>query len=108
MSAISHPLPQSRCVPPSPLYTACPHFCLSVAHCAVQANVIEGERDACKEDLAKAQPFLDAATVALSAVQPAHIVEMRALKKPSDIIRVVFDEVMLLLQVAWRPCRCRC
>ncbi len=44
-------------------------------------------------DLAAAEPFLHAANEALNSIQPSHIVEMRTLKKPSDIIRVVLDQV---------------
>ena len=78
-----------------------------VAHirtaCLAEAAAVEAERDDCRADLAGAQPYLDAANEALASVQPSHIVEMRTLKKPSDIIRVVFDQVLLLLHRPTNP-----
>lgn len=72
-------------------FLLCDARCLQVAKinqaCQAEANRIRVERDACEEDLAKARPFLEQAQVAIDSIQPAHLVELRTMKKPAGIIR---------------------
>eukprot|EP01029_Cantina_marsupialis_P005375 TRINITY_DN157_c1_g2_i1.p1 TRINITY_DN157_c1_g2~~TRINITY_DN157_c1_g2_i1.p1 ORF type:complete len:3733 (+),score=1529.44 TRINITY_DN157_c1_g2_i1:1436-11200(+) len=64
--------------------------------CEAEANRIAKEKASCEADLAKAQPFVDLAVTAIQSIKPAHIQEIKKLPKPSDIIRLVFDGVLLL------------
>jgi dynein heavy chain len=66
------------------------------ANCMSEAARIKGERDSCQADLAKAQPFVEEAIAAINSIKPAHITEVKAMKRPSDIIRLVFDGVLIL------------
>jgi len=66
------------------------------ANCESEAARISAERDACQADLAAAQPFLEEAVEAIASIKPAHINEVKKLPKPSDIIRLVFDGVLVL------------
>jgi len=66
------------------------------ANCISEAARIKAEKDACEADLAKAQPFVDDAIAAINSIKAAHITEVRSMKRPSDIIRVVFDGVLIL------------
>jgi dynein heavy chain len=66
------------------------------ANCQSEAARIKGVKDSCEADLAKAQPFVDEALVAINSIKPAHITEVKAMKRPSDIIRMVFDGVLVL------------
>ena len=71
--------------------------------CEAEATRISGEKDACEADLAKAQPFLDDAMRAIASIKPAHINEVKKLPKPSDIIKLVFDGVLILFQAPLDP-----
>jgi dynein heavy chain len=64
--------------------------------CEAEAARITAEKNECEADLAKAQPFLDEANTAIESIKPAHINEVKKLPKPSDIIRLVFDGVLVL------------
>ena len=64
--------------------------------CESDATRISKEKELCLEDLAKAQPFVDDANSAIDSIKSADISEVKQLKKPSDIIRLVFDCVLLL------------
>jgi dynein heavy chain len=66
------------------------------AGCEAEAARISGEKSECEADLAKAQPFLDMANEAIRSIKPAHINEVKKLPKPSDIIKLVFDGVLML------------
>jgi dynein heavy chain len=48
--------------------------------------------------LAKAQPFVEEANAAINSIKPAHIGEIKKLANPSDIIKLVFDCVLILFQ----------
>ena len=67
------------------------------ANCISEAARIKVERDSCQADLDKAQPFVDEALVAINSIKPAHITEVKAMKRPADIVRSVFDGVLILL-----------
>ena len=64
--------------------------------CEAEAARIAGEKGACEADLAKAQPIVERAVRAVDSIKAADINEIKRLGKPSDIIRVVFDCVLLL------------
>jgi dynein heavy chain len=64
--------------------------------CEADAARIQREKELCLEDLAKAQPYVDDANSAIDSIKSSDISEVKVLKKPSDIIRLVFDCVLLL------------
>jgi dynein heavy chain, axonemal len=64
--------------------------------CEADATRIAGEKALCEEDLAKAQPFVDEANNAIKSIKPGDIQEVKVLKKPADIIKLVFDLLLLL------------
>ncbi len=64
--------------------------------CQLNAEKIAREKSDAEEDLAKAQPFLDAADAAVSSIKPNDLNELKKLAKPSDIIKLIFDCVCLL------------
>lgn len=66
--------------------------------CEEDAIRIGNERLSCSQDLAKAQPFVDEANAAINSIKPAHIGEIKKLANPSDIIKLVFDCVLILFQ----------
>jgi dynein heavy chain, axonemal len=66
------------------------------AKCEEDAARIAGEKAACEADLALAQPYVDQAETAIRSIQPAHIGEIKKLPNPKDIIKLVFDGVMIL------------
>jgi dynein heavy chain, axonemal len=68
------------------------------ADCESEATRIGGEKASCEADLAKAQPIVERALKAVDSIKPADINEVKKLGKPSDIIRLVFDCVILLFQ----------
>jgi dynein heavy chain len=68
------------------------------AGCQADAERIGGEKAQCMRDLAKAQPFVDEAETAIDSIKAAHINEIKKLPKPSDIIKLVFDGVLLLFK----------
>ena len=57
------------------------------------------KKASCQRDLAKAQPFVDEANEAINSIKPAHIGEIKKLSSPSDIIKLVFDCVLILFQM---------
>ena len=48
--------------------------------------------------MAKAKPFVEEAETAIDSIKPAHIGEIKKLAKPADIIRLVFDGVLILFK----------
>jgi len=66
------------------------------AKCEADAERIAKEKASCTADLAKAQPFVDEANAAINSIKPAHIGEIKKLANPSDIIKLVFDCVLIL------------
>ena len=61
---------------------------------------ITAVKDDAERDLAQAQPALDAALVALNSITPKDISGLKALKNPPDVVKRIFDCVLLL--------RCAC
>ena len=56
-------------------------------------------KDDAEQDLAAAQPALDAAVEALNSITPKDITSLKALKNPPDIVKRIFDCVLLLRQL---------
>tara|TARA_B100000795_G_C22806619_1_gene445355 strand:- start:150 stop:14669 length:14520 start_codon:yes stop_codon:yes gene_type:complete len=71
--------------------------------CESDAARIGKEKELCLEDLAKAQPYVDDANTAIDSIKSADISEIKKLAKPSDIIRLVFDCVILLFHNPLSP-----
>ena len=53
-------------------------------------------KDDAERDLAQAKPALDAALAALNSITPKDINGLKALKNPPDVIKRIFDCVLLL------------
>ncbi len=53
-------------------------------------------KDDAEKDLAAAKPALDAALAALNSITPKDITALKALKNPPDIVKRIFDCVLLL------------
>ncbi|TYZ61675.1 hypothetical protein PybrP1_000691 [[Pythium] brassicae (nom. inval.)] len=68
------------------------------AKCEEDAARISAEKELCERDLAKAKPFVEEAETAIDSIKPAHIGEIKKLAKPADIIRLVFDGVLILFK----------
>ena len=64
---------------------------------------IAGEKAACEKDLAKAQPIVDAALKAASSIKPADVQEVKKLPKPADIIKLIFDVILILFKRPMGP-----
>jgi len=64
--------------------------------CERDAAQVSGEKKSAEADLAKAQPFLDEAERAAQSIKPNDLNELKKLAKPTDIIKLVFDCVMIL------------
>lgn len=56
------------------------------------------EQEEANEDLQQALPYLIEAENAVKSITAKDIVELKTMKTPSDIIRLVFDGVLILLQ----------
>lgn len=61
-----------------------------------KAGEIAAVKDDAERDLAAAKPALDAALSALNSISPKDITSLKALKNPPDIIKRIFDCVLLL------------
>eukprot|EP00606_Chrysophyceae_sp_TOSAG23-5_P000883 GSChrysophyteH2.ASY1.ANO1.1544.1 assembled CDS len=67
--------------------------------CEGDAKRIGKEKTACMADLAKAQPFVDEAEVAIRSIKPADIGEVKKFAQPAMIIQLVFDGILLLFKL---------
>jgi len=61
-----------------------------------KATEIAAVKEDAEADLAKAQPALDAAVEALSSITAKDIGALKALKNPPDIVKRIFDTVLIL------------
>ncbi|PFH32513.1 putative dynein gamma chain, flagellar outer arm [Besnoitia besnoiti] len=66
--------------------------------CLANKERIEVEQEQANQDLQAALPYLQEAENAVKSITAKDIVELKTMKTPSDIIRLVFDGVMILLQ----------
>lgn len=62
----------------------------------LQADEIAAVKSDAEHDLAQAKPALDAAIAALNSISPKDITALKALKNPPDVIKRIFDCVLLL------------
>ena len=63
-----------------------------------KAGEIAVVKEDAENDLAAAQPALDAAVAALNSISPKDIGALKALKNPPDIVKRIFDTVLILRQ----------
>eukprot|EP00887_Chlorella_sp_A99_P001633 scaffold8.g1633.t1 len=61
-----------------------------------KAEEIATVKEDAERDLAEAKPALDAALAALNSITPKDITALKALKNPPDVIKRIFDCVLLL------------
>jgi dynein heavy chain len=66
--------------------------------CLAKKSEIEREQADAEKDLQAALPFLREAEDAVKSITAKDITELKTLKQPSDIIRLVFDGLLLLQQ----------
>lgn len=66
--------------------------------CLKNKEEIEREQEEANNDLQAALPYLREAEDAVKSITAKDIVELKTMKTPSDIIRLVFDGVLILLQ----------
>lgn len=59
----------------------------------------------CRLDLTglQAQPFVDMANAAINSIKPNDINEIKANKKPTDIIKLIFDGLLILFMQPLLP-----
>ena len=68
-----------------------------------KAAEIATVKDDAERDLAAAKPALDAALSALNSITQKDIVGLKALKNPPDIVKRIFDAVLLLRYLPAAP-----
>lgn len=78
-----------------------------VASVTKKADEISAVKADAERDLAAAKPALDAAVTALGSIKPGDIQALKALKNPPDVIKRIFDAVLMLRylpveQVKWQ------
>lgn len=61
-----------------------------------QAQAAKAIKDECDSDLAEAIPILNSALAALNTLKPSDIGEVKAMKRPPDIVRLVMEAVCIL------------
>uniref|UniRef100_A0A8C9GFK7 Dynein heavy chain n=1 Tax=Piliocolobus tephrosceles TaxID=591936 RepID=A0A8C9GFK7_9PRIM len=66
--------------------------------CIKEKDIILKEQEEADKDLKLALPYLHEAEEAIKSITAKDITELKSMKTPSDIIRIVFDGVLLLLQ----------
>ncbi|CAM9240120.1 unnamed protein product [Discosporangium mesarthrocarpum] len=71
--------------------------------CQADAARIEGEKSDAEDDLAKAKPFLEEAERAVESIKANDLNELKKLQKPSDVIKLIFDCVGLLVMEKLQP-----
>jgi len=67
--------------------------------CNVQADEAKALKQSCEADLAEAIPALEAAERALNNLDKSDIVEMKAMKKPSNAIKMTMAAICIMLDV---------
>jgi dynein heavy chain len=66
------------------------------AQCEQDAARILLQKQQCEADLGRAQPFVEQANAAIDSIKPADITEVKGMKNPADVLKLVFDGVMIL------------
>jgi dynein heavy chain len=64
--------------------------------CLAKKATIEGEQELANRDLQAAMPFVYEAESAAKSIKQADITELKTMKSPSDIIRLIMDGVLIL------------
>jgi len=75
----------------------------TTAQCKKQADMIAVEKDAAMKDLEAALPALKRAQEAVDSIDPKDIVELKANRAPLDIIKFIFDSVLVFFQAKLVP-----
>ena len=68
--------------------------------CEEQRTLIEIERDQANKELQQALPFLRKAEDAVKSIKQADITEIKAIRKPKDIVKIIFDCVNILFMLS--------
>ncbi|KAJ1453028.1 P-loop containing dynein motor region D4-domain-containing protein [Pelagophyceae sp. CCMP2097] len=76
------------------------------AACSADADRIGAEKSSAEADLAKAQPFVDRANRAIESIKPKDVQEIKANKNPTDIIKMIFDCILILFKQPLDVVRC--
>ena len=71
--------------------------------CEEQRATIEVERDQANRELQAALPYLRKAEEAVKSIKQADITEIRAIRRPKDIVKIIFDCVNLLFMQGMDP-----
>lgn len=71
--------------------------------CEEQRAMIEVERDQANLELQAALPFLRKAEDAVKSIKQADITEIKTIRKPKDIVKIIFDCVNLLFLQSMDP-----
>merc|ERR1719160_2082548 len=71
--------------------------------CLANKAVIEGEKEAANKELEAAMPFVYEAEAAAKSIKQADITELKTMKSPSDIIRLIMDGVLILFMCPLCP-----
>ena len=66
------------------------------ANCEADVERVADEIAKCESDLAQAQPFVDMAINAINSITPKDINDMKANKKPVDILKIICDCLLIL------------
>lgn len=101
-STHSHDPSDSDSLPPSHTILLSVFFFVCIDN-VVQAEEIASVKADAEKDLAQAQPALDAALKALNSIAPKDIVSLKALRSPPDVIKRIFDCVLLLRHYPVNP-----
>ncbi|KAJ8600462.1 hypothetical protein CTAYLR_001460 [Chrysophaeum taylorii] len=73
------------------------------AACEADAKRIGEEKKLAEADLAKAQPFVDRANNAINSIKPKDIQEIKQNKNPIDILKMIFDGLLILFKQPLEP-----
>ena len=73
--------------------------------CEADAAAIANEKAICEADLAKARPIVETAERAIDSIDSKDIGEIKKNQNPKDIIKLVFDAVMVLFMERMLPVR---
>ena len=90
------PLPKGFCHRLPPDISTLLQVVVIVEAVTVKASEIAAVKDDAEKDLAAAKPALDSALSALNSITQKDIVGLKALKNPPDIVKRIFDCVLLL------------
>ena len=71
-----------------------------------KANEIDAKKIEAEEDLKLAQPAMDEALEALNSIDQKSISQLKTMKNPPDLVKRIFDTVLLIEAVADEQDRC--